>query len=374
MISIYLISFIFCLTLSRIASDDYLENLSVNTGETATLICDLPEKYSNKQADFYGPTGRLLITKTDEDTGNGDRTRFMLEHTYAWTWSLILSDVSDDDGGEYTCRVSSSSDDQTLTIIKRFNLTVLTPPKIVDITIESNNNEILKENEQIILKCSARGVPPPKIIWHIPGKKFLINRRNDRNIIAFDNKLLIKNLSRTAPIDYQCLADNGIPPRDTRTKRLLPSISPELTIHSSIQSSRILLNCTIYARPLNSAKWKRNRFEINNIKRKQINDYTVELLLFLDINTNLFGMYECEAENALKISKAFINIDDTILINRTTTKTATILPKYHRISSPSYAQIELLLNQGSICKCRFYLILFLYLILVNYSNGFYHQR
>lgn len=44
---------------------------------------------------------------------------------YAWTWSLILSDVSDDDAGEYTCRVSSSSDDPTLTIIKRFNLTVL---------------------------------------------------------------------------------------------------------------------------------------------------------------------------------------------------------------------------------------------------------
>jgi len=44
---------------------------------------------------------------------------------YAWTWSLILSDVSDDDAGEYTCRISSSSDDQTLTIIKRFNLTVL---------------------------------------------------------------------------------------------------------------------------------------------------------------------------------------------------------------------------------------------------------
>ncbi len=39
----------------------------------------------------------------------------------------------------------------------------------------------------------------------------------------YDNKLLIKNLSRTTPADYQCIADNGIPPRDTRTKRLLPS-------------------------------------------------------------------------------------------------------------------------------------------------------
>ena len=72
------------------------------------------------------------------------------------------------------------------------------------------------------------------------------------DIIAFDNKLLIKNLSRTAPVDYQCLADNGIPPRDTRTKRLLPTskylflryklyfVSNEW-IHSSImtQSSKL---------------------------------------------------------------------------------------------------------------------------------------
>jgi hypothetical protein len=43
------------------------------------------------------------------------------------------------------------------------------------------------------------------------------------DIIAYENKLLIKNFSRTTPVEYQCIADNGIPPRDTRTKRLYPS-------------------------------------------------------------------------------------------------------------------------------------------------------
>ena len=57
-----------------------------------------------------------------------------------------------------------------------------------------------------------------------------------------------------------------------------------MTIQSSIISSRILLNCTIIARPLISAKWKRNHIEINNVKRKQINDYTVELILLLDVS------------------------------------------------------------------------------------------
>jgi len=67
-------------------------------------------------------------------------------------------------------------------------------------------------------------------------------------------------------------------------------------------------------------------------------------------------MYECEAENQFKVSKAFINIDgnkiksikkerkknfffsslETILFNTTTIPT-TILPKFYRTSSsPSY--------------------------------------
>lgn len=52
------VSLITCLLLLLLASicssngntsDDYLEHISVNAGEPATLICDLPEKYSNKR-------------------------------------------------------------------------------------------------------------------------------------------------------------------------------------------------------------------------------------------------------------------------------------------------------------------------------------
>jgi len=274
--------------------------------------------------------------------------------------------VSDDDAGEYTCRISS------LIIIKRFNLTVLTPPKIVDITIESNNNGILIENEQVILNCQARGNPQPKILWHISGKESSYNR----NIIIYDNKLLIRNFSRTTPNNYQCIADNGIPPRDTRTRHLVPAIPPEITIQSSLTrfSSQILLNCTIIARPLTSTKWKQNRIEIkHNIKRIEINDYTIQLLLFLQIDSsdymNTFGTYECEAENQFKVTKVFIIIDDSILLNTT-------MKKQQRIStsSTSYAQIELLLNCSLCLTYDFYLILFINIIFVNYSTGFYNKR
>lgn len=185
--------------------------------------------------------------------------------SYAWTWSLTISDVADDDGGEYTCRISS--DDRTLTIIKRFDLTVLSkqicyscvwcrsgggvekhnrilslslsgcysfsfdrtismhfffvlaPPKIVEITIESTHPGVLLENEQVILRCLTRGNPPPNILWIYSNR----NTSTHRNIISFHNQLLIQNFSRLSPTNYQCIADNGIPPRDTRSRRLIPA-------------------------------------------------------------------------------------------------------------------------------------------------------
>ena len=38
-----------CVSASIESFDDSLEHVSVNTGETATFICDLPERFSNKQ-------------------------------------------------------------------------------------------------------------------------------------------------------------------------------------------------------------------------------------------------------------------------------------------------------------------------------------
>jgi hypothetical protein len=63
MVSIIIISFSLLLSSSIILSDDYLENLSVNTGEAATFICDLPEKYSNKQVSAHAIYHLLFFGK-----------------------------------------------------------------------------------------------------------------------------------------------------------------------------------------------------------------------------------------------------------------------------------------------------------------------
>lgn len=39
-------------------------------------------------------------------------------------------------------------------------------------------------------------------------------------------------------MDYRCIADNGIPPRDTRTKRLIPSSNSQIFAYSRGQLSK----------------------------------------------------------------------------------------------------------------------------------------
>lgn len=72
----------------------------------------------------------------------------------------------------------------------------------------------------MILKCLTRANPPAKILW-IYSMEDSSSIRN--NIVIYDNQLFILNFSRTTPANYQCIADNGIPPRDTRTSHLVPA-------------------------------------------------------------------------------------------------------------------------------------------------------
>ena len=60
-----------------------------------------------------------------------------------------------------------------------------------------------------------------------------IKKKQKRNLflldmIIYDNKLIITNFSRTMPMNYECIADNGIPPRDTRTKNIVPASTHDI--------------------------------------------------------------------------------------------------------------------------------------------------
>lgn len=150
------------------------------------------------QADFYGPTGRLLSV-----TAGDDRTRLTLEHEYvtlihwsqsmiiimnislfryAWTWSLIISDISDEDAGEYTCRVFNN--DRTLMIIKRFNLTILSTYRHLNVfTVICDTHLFLLFFDRYLLR-ERRKVFPMVIWWVWTNSKTIKNLFEQLNALV----------------------------------------------------------------------------------------------------------------------------------------------------------------------------------------------
>ncbi len=61
MILSVIIYFLLLFSSSILSFDDYSENLSINTGETATFICDLPERYSNKPVSFHLSSQKIWL-------------------------------------------------------------------------------------------------------------------------------------------------------------------------------------------------------------------------------------------------------------------------------------------------------------------------
>ena len=62
-------------------------------------------------------------------------------------------------------------------------------------------NVTASEGWNVVLRCNASGIPPPKLTW---------KKRGSRDILSNDeNFLLSKNISRSETGWYQCIATNG---------------------------------------------------------------------------------------------------------------------------------------------------------------------
>lgn len=98
-----------------------------------------------------------------------------------------------------------------------FNFYFKVPPRIRDDTNDansgsSNKDRVYKEGDQIKFSCFATGTPKPNISW------FAINDTSQSliNLNQNDNYLIIDNITRNTPKNFQCRASNGLPPNDRR--------------------------------------------------------------------------------------------------------------------------------------------------------------
>lgn len=100
-------------------------------------------------------------------------------------------------------------------------------------------------------------------------------------------------------------------------------VAPEIEIQSRYDTSRNImnLNCTIVANPLTNRNfWRKDgkflldtyKYEVENVR---INEYTlISKLLIKYYDETDQGLYECTAENDLRVSKLVFNLRGSDLV------------------------------------------------------------
>lgn len=113
------------------------------------------------------------------------------------TGSLQISKVEESDFGNYQCRAINSVDSLDI----QASLQVQVPPKF----IESPQDKIALEKDELELNCSIRGKPTPIIQWLKNGD---VITPNDYMKVVGGHNLRILGLINTDAGMFQCIGSN----------------------------------------------------------------------------------------------------------------------------------------------------------------------
>jgi len=244
--------------------------------------------------------------------------RIGLSHSDDKHWNLHISDVQESDRGGYMCQIN--------TVPMKFQvgyLDVVVPPEISSDTL---TDITVRENQNVTLKCSAKGHPKPTIRW----------RREDGRPIEFGNwqekktqgidppdtlegeTITIRKVSRLHMGAYLAIASNGVPP--SVSKRILLNVHfppmiwvPNQLIGAGVGSDAVL-TCNTEAFPVSINYWTKegedalmpsDKYDINIVEKS----YKIFMTLRIrDLTPEDFTSYKCYARNALGSTQGSIKL------------------------------------------------------------------
>ncbi|XP_030198279.1 netrin receptor DCC isoform X2 [Gadus morhua] len=111
--------------------------------------------------------------------------------------NLLISSVSNDDSGSYTCVAANKNDNVSASC----ELSVLVPPQFLSYP----SSRVSLESSDVELECSATGTPPPTVHWLKNGERVI---PSDYFQIVDGSNLQILGLVRSDEGVYQCVAEN----------------------------------------------------------------------------------------------------------------------------------------------------------------------
>lgn len=280
--------------------DDPITNVTAIAGETVTLPCSVKDlkDYKVMWLDHRTKTLTLEARRIIADE------RITIERPDIGDWNLYIHGVELSDAGKYMCQVN------TVPVkIKYVILTVHEPPAIIP-KLSSPQKVIVREGDTVQLVCNVTGVPTPTVRWYKKLSNRGQNTYNNKEMIGHDGMVLrIRNISRYCDDVYQCVADNGVNPPESREITVTVQFPPEIHLPTKKLSQQVgketILNCEVTSNPSMYSAWTKDGIPIQNDDKFKIDLYedyknTVTLSMKIsDIQEPDFGVYRCEAQNEL---------------------------------------------------------------------------
>uniref|UniRef100_UPI0037E9B6AB hemicentin-1 n=1 Tax=Semicossyphus pulcher TaxID=241346 RepID=UPI0037E9B6AB len=214
--------------------------------------------------------------------------------------SLQVSSVTPDHSGWYECIAINEGG----VMAERIYLTVQEVPRV---SVEPRN-QTFTTGDEVRIRCSASGYPPPRLVW-THNDMFLM--ASSRYRMTPDGTLVIRNMEQKDGGVYGCLASNQAG-TDTMTSILTYIESPVVTVALSdilISVGEItVMACSASGIPQPEIWWYKDDVRLHSSSFLDVDTLggTLTIKRTQDVDT---GVYTCVAVNAAGTSSGKISLD-----------------------------------------------------------------
>ncbi|NXN97902.1 NFASC protein, partial [Rhinopomastus cyanomelas] len=218
--------------------------------------------------------------------------------------ALRISNVSEEDSGEYFCLASNKMGSIRHTISVRV--------KAAPYWLDEPQNLILAPGEDGRLVCRANGNPKPAIQWLVNGEPIEASPPNPSREVAGDT-IVFRDTQIGSSAVYQCNASNehgyllanafvsvlDVPPR---------ILAPRSQLIRVIQDNRTRLDCPFFGSPIPTLRWFKNgqgnTLDGGNYRAHENGSLEMEMARKEDQ-----GIYTCVATNILGKAEAQVRLE-----------------------------------------------------------------